>query len=325
MTPSSRPDLIHLSNPALVAATLACAQREREATQNLIDHLAEVDRRQVYLKEGFRSLHEFAVQVLKLSDGAAHRRIQAVRLSAAVPEVIEQVRQGELTLSNVAKLQDFFTAEGRAGNPLPVEDKRVWLKTAEQLSTRELDAKIQEEASAPVKAVLQERVKVVGQDVAELKMVVSQEFLAKLEELKNFWSHSNPGASKMELLEKALDRVLTLEKKKHYGSVKPPETEKKPQENPQEKPRENPRTFPARVRRRIWDRAHGQCEFESPQGRRCEARSTLELDHVVPRSRGGASTFENGRLLCRAHNNARVYRFPAEAPAPHPAAAHLYP
>ena len=165
MQPHSHADqktLMTLSRSALLVATVSCAQREREATQYLIDHLAEIERRKAYLDEGYSSLHEFAVQVLKLSDGAAHRRIQAVRLSTSVPEVIEQVRQGDLTLSNVAKLQTFFSAENRAGNGLSLDEKKTWLKAAEGLSARELETKIQESASAPVRAEMQERTRVVS-------------------------------------------------------------------------------------------------------------------------------------------------------------------
>jgi hypothetical protein len=55
------------------------------------------------------------VKVLKLSDGAAYRRIQAVRLSASIPEVRDQVRQGEIPLTNAAKLQSYFEGEERNG------------------------------------------------------------------------------------------------------------------------------------------------------------------------------------------------------------------
>ncbi|MBK7367553.1 MAG: HNH endonuclease [Candidatus Eisenbacteria bacterium] len=40
----------------------------------------------------------------------------------------------------------------------------------------------------------------------------------------------------------------------------------------------------------------------SADGRRCECRTNLEFDHVVPLARGGLTTVENVRLCCRAHN-----------------------
>jgi 5-methylcytosine-specific restriction endonuclease McrA len=64
----------------------------------------------------------------------------------------------------------------------------------------------------------------------------------------------------------------------------------------------NPRHVPNHVRRAVWKRDQSQCSFVSGEGRRCNARSGLELDHIVPVARGGKSTVDNLRLLCRAHN-----------------------
>jgi hypothetical protein len=37
-------------------------------------------------------------------------------------------------------------------------------------------------------------------------------------------------------------------------------------------------------------------------GRRCEARAFLELDHAEPKARGGTDDARNLRVRCRAHN-----------------------
>ena len=52
----------------------------------------------------------------------------------------------------------------------------------------------------------------------------------------------------------------------------------------------------------MWQRDGGPCTFESESGKRCEARTRLELDHVVPVARGGQTTAANMRLRCRPHN-----------------------
>lgn len=56
------------------------------------------------------------------------------------------------------------------------------------------------------------------------------------------------------------------------------------------------------VRSAVWRRDGGRCAFLSPDGRRCGSRAGLELDHILPWARGGASDEDNLRLLCRAHN-----------------------
>ena len=40
----------------------------------------------------------------------------------------------------------------------------------------------------------------------------------------------------------------------------------------------------------------------SDRGKRCEARTRLEFDHIEPVARGGRATVGGLRLRCRAHN-----------------------
>jgi hypothetical protein len=64
----------------------------------------------------------------------------------------------------------------------------------------------------------------------------------------------------------------------------------------------DPRHIPAAVKRAVRERDQGRCAFVSETGKRCESRSILQFDHIEPVARGGESTVENLRLLCRAHN-----------------------
>lgn len=56
------------------------------------------------------------------------------------------------------------------------------------------------------------------------------------------------------------------------------------------------------LHQQVWTRAKGQCEFESLQGRRCLSKYLLQIDHVIPRSKGGLDELSNLRLLCANHN-----------------------
>ena len=46
----------------------------------------------------------------------------------------------------------------------------------------------------------------------------------------------------------------------------------------------------------------GKCTWPLANGGVCGSEVRLEIDHVVPRGKGGASTVENCRILCKAHN-----------------------
>ena len=63
------------------------AKKEREITQEMIAYIAEVDRRQLFLRMGYPSLYAYLTLEIHYSEGAAQRRIDAARLFHRVPEV----------------------------------------------------------------------------------------------------------------------------------------------------------------------------------------------------------------------------------------------
>jgi 5-methylcytosine-specific restriction endonuclease McrA len=80
-----------LSDDQLLASVKSLACAERKATAELIAALAEVDRRKLYLGEGFASLFNYCTQVLHLSEHAAYGRIEAVRAVHRFPVVLEHL------------------------------------------------------------------------------------------------------------------------------------------------------------------------------------------------------------------------------------------
>ena len=70
-----------------------------------------------------------------------------------------------------------------------------------------------------------------------------------------------------------------------------------------------PRTPLRLSRRNIFLRDEHTCQY-------CGSRKDLTLDHVLPRSRGGTSTWENLVACCRECNLAKGRRTPEEAKMP---------
>ncbi len=66
---------------------------------------------------------------------------------------------------------------------------------------------------------------------------------------------------------------------------------------------------PSFTARGIWERDGGVCQYT---GRKL-ARHEGNIDHVVPRSRGGASSWENCVLADRKINSRKADRLPQEA------------
>ena len=105
-----------LSDRELLRDTRNLVRHERHLQGAVIDHLAEIDARGLYLQRGFSSLFDYAVRELGYSDAAAARRIGAMRLCADAPQAREGLRNGSLTLSAAAELQWAFDRQRRRGS-----------------------------------------------------------------------------------------------------------------------------------------------------------------------------------------------------------------
>ena len=105
-----------LSDRALLRQTSALVRHERHLQGAIIDHLAEIEARRLFLRRGCSSLFDYAVRELGYSDAAAGRRLGAVRLCADQPGARERLRDGSLTLSAAAELQWAFDRQRRRGS-----------------------------------------------------------------------------------------------------------------------------------------------------------------------------------------------------------------
>jgi hypothetical protein len=129
--------------------------------------------------------------------------------------------------------------------------------------------------------------------LSRIHLTVSKELLRKLEAARDAMAHAMPGATPAELLEAGLD-LLLAQAAKRRGLVEKPQKKARPSKGDH---------IPAHVRREVWKRDGGRCQWPLASGGICGSTRHLELDHVRPRSRGGASTADNLRILCTGHND----------------------
>ena len=120
LTTATRPAITStvgaLSDRELLRETSNLVRHERHLQGAIIDHLAEIEARGLYLERGFSSLFDYAVRELGYSDAAAARRIGAMRLCADQADAREGLRDGSLTLSAAAELQWAFDRQRRRGS-----------------------------------------------------------------------------------------------------------------------------------------------------------------------------------------------------------------
>ena len=166
----------------------------------------------LFLKLGYSSLFEFVTKELGLSESAAQRRIQCMRLMQDLPETRQAYEQGSLSLSNAAKLQSHFQAIKKSGQTKTIDEKKEIAKHAENKSQSECEqmlSKLTPELPKPDKA------RILSPTLRELKFSISEDLFKKIERLKELLSHSHPNATLTELMELLVTSHLTkLEKAK---------------------------------------------------------------------------------------------------------------
>jgi 5-methylcytosine-specific restriction endonuclease McrA len=65
----------------------------------------------------------------------------------------------------------------------------------------------------------------------------------------------------------------------------------------------NSRFIPIALKRFVFARSNGQCEFVDPRTKiRCGSKFRLQIDHKLPRALGGQTESSNLRHLCSTHN-----------------------
>jgi hypothetical protein len=140
--------------------------------------------------------------------------------------------------------------------------------------------------------------------LSRVHWTVPRKLLEKLKAARDALSHSHPGASNAEILEAGLDLILAAHAKKK-GLVE------KPLSKP--RPSKQGRYIPAHVRREVWNRDEGRCQFRLESGEICGSTHRLEVDHIQPAALGGVATVEGCRLACEPHNKLAARRIFGDA------------
>ena len=276
-----------LSDRELLRETRNLVRHERHLQGAVIDHLAEIEARGLYLQRGFSSLFDYAVRELGYSDAAAARRIGAMRLCADQPDAREGLRDGSLTLSAAAELQWAFDRQRRRGSisgtaaiapagsgarndPAPDSAPAVPLPPAEpEPPPLVLDAvgrqKLVEAAAGksarqvrrmladldPELAPPADRVRPLGDGRYELKATIDAECQQGLEQLRGLLSHVDPRMTMGQLVgrvvQEALDRHDRAGHRAERAAAVGPRTRR---QTPRELRRRSSRTGAALRRRR---------------------------------------------------------------------------
>ena len=101
----------HLSDQALPRSLRALVARDRVTTAELLDHIAEMDRRKLYRPAGYPSMIAYCEGELHLCRQAAFKRIAVARAAVRFPAIFGAIAEGSLHLSAVVLLGPYLTED----------------------------------------------------------------------------------------------------------------------------------------------------------------------------------------------------------------------
>ncbi len=333
--------LENLSDERLLGRVGELVDLERRTTANLVVHLAEVEARELHLRDGSPSLFDWCRTRWGFGEDKAYNYVKAVEWVRRWPEMGCMLADGRLHLSGVRVIgphlgeanvsERLAEAAGKSKREL-AELVAKWSPRADvPARVVRLPAPAGRSAGAPKRA---ERERPAGQPVGgglkleapraqrvveplsearfKVQVTVGARVAAKLEEAMALVGHQVASGDYETLLEMALDSLLAARKKQRFGLGAKPRAKKTPVPAPPAEieaetaeqpgaPTDRSRAIPVEVKRAVVERDGLRCTFEGPGGR-CRETRRLQLHHDEAFARGGEHSVDNVRVLCQAHN-----------------------
>lgn len=273
-----------MNNIELEQALLVCVHREREATVEVLRYLCEVESRGLHLERGFSSMFAYCTKKLGYAEQEAMLRIQAMRLIRVAPEVEQKIESGKMSMTVAAQIQGTVRRE-----KLKVVEAKQLVADLTGASKREAEVKL---AALFPEAPKVEKTRAISEELVEIRLTVTKEEAALIQELMDRKAHTN--------FERSHRKLYVNLVRKELGKTK--------KDTPPKCPDRVKRTryIPAVTKRQIQARGQNRCQYQDPLSiQRCETHHGLQIDHIKPYSQGGAHHPQNLRLLCGAHNRLR--------------------
>jgi hypothetical protein len=331
-----------LSDHDLLARIGVLAAKEREATVELVAHLAVLDARPaLFAAQGYGSLFTYCTHVLGLSEDATCNRTKAARASRRFPVILDLLASGALSLTSVRLLAPCLTPENhqailaRASGKSRREIEALVAELAPRpdvpTSVRKLpvparvpdlegpvtssgshatavgqpssDAALESAPSPPsLPPVRRPIIQTTSPERYRVQFTIGKESHDKLRRLQDLLRREIPDGDAGAIFDRAITLLLDKVEKAKRGAAARPRPIRPGTDDLIRTPLPASRDIPRSVKRGASRRDRDQCGYVAPNGTRCTERTFLEFHHRQPYAQGGPATVENISLRCRRHN-----------------------
>ena len=314
-------ELKDVHDDALLRRAKELAAQDHRTTAELLEHLAEIELRRLHLKLGYDSMKAYCVREFHYSESAARRRIHAANVARKFPILFDAVADGRLHLSAIIVLAPYLTAANadkliaaaahKGKEQIEVELARRFpqaesLRLDDGLSPQvvvrqrlnvepcALERTVSERPDAsPQPKSVPARLAPITIERYSLQVTIDAETHDELRQIQNLLGHPAAPRAVADVLKKCVHMMLVDLRRRKFAEVDRPR---------QSRTSMRPRAISAQVKRAVHQRDGDRCAYVGESGHRCGSPRQLEYDHIVPVAKGGRSSVENVRLVCRIHN-----------------------
>ena len=323
--------LERLSNAELDRSAEKLVVAENGSIAKLIAHIAEMSARKTALKLGYKSIYEYCVARLNLSEGAVPSRIHVANVARRFPQLLVALAERRISLTvagllaphvsenNVDKLisdcagktckatQEYLVAI----KPKPVYQPSIRRRPSAPQPAAPPDKPSPQAPQPPLDATPPKRSPTILEpakpDQFNFRFSADRDFKDKFERLAEVLGVENAQKHMADIFEKAIDIALEkkdpkkkLERRKkreNLSKAKSPANEIARNDEPAKS-----RYISSEVSERVHARANYRCQYVSSDGTRCSARTGLQIEHVRPFGIFRSNDERFLKLLCAQHN-----------------------
>lgn len=212
-SPAQTSSLESLTQAELVTSTRKAVAIETVATTNIVRHFVEIYKRRTFAILSYSSMLRFAVEELGYDKASGQRRVNAMHLAIAVPEVLTMIDEKRMCLQVAADIQTFLNKERGARRAYSDEQKARLVEQCLSKSTRHVQRLLTKLNPA---CDFKDTKRFVTENRLQITYTASVKVEEKLDRLKEILAHVNPYMSREELIEYiaeiALDKLDPIRK-----------------------------------------------------------------------------------------------------------------
>lgn len=321
-----RQDLRKLSDERLTSELKMMVKKERQLLSTIILHIAEIDRRRLFLTLAYPSLFDYLLKHIGYSAGSAQRRIDAARLLNQVPEVATRLNTGALNLAQISYMQKSIRQiQSSNSQKISSDVKKKICLALENKTFAESQTIINTHLN--IDPIQDSKIAHQADESVRLEITFTPQQWKKLLQARDALSHVIPTGAWDQVIESLSDMVKPKSKspeklqKNYIKDVVVPEVQSNvgimveghpglnsvQKNNHKSESKALRKAIPIKIRKHLISNRAKCCYENKVTNKQCGSTWQLSLDHIQPVWAGGSNDCSNLRVLCANHNR-HLYR-----------------